>query len=187
MRIQQGIALVQGLILSCFSLMIVHVILTGTIVLYISPKVIWLSRLSAILLVIIAIAKLIPMQHNHSVAHSCCGHDHDCGTDHHNHSDKQKSLLPLAIFVIPLMLGFGMQPRVLASTALSNSINTAGSVPFYAMQIPRSDIFSSGVQWPSGLSFVKKDTESSEVTNNTKSASADMINMSSPQNRLNSV
>lgn len=51
----------------------------------------------------------------------------------------------MAIFIIPLILGFGMQPRVLGSTTLSNSINTAGPVAFYAMHIPKSDKFS-GVQ-----------------------------------------
>lgn len=155
MKIQWSLALVEGLILSCFSLMIVHLILTGTIVLYISPKVIWLSKFSAILLAIIAIAKLVPMHHNHSVAHSCCGHDHACASDHHNHSHKTNGLLPMMIFIIPLILGFGMQPRVLASTALSNSINTAGPLSFYA--------------------------------NGTRSASADMLNKSTSQNKLNSV
>jgi len=131
MKIRWSLALVQGLILICFSLMIVHLILTGTIVLYISSKLIWLSELSAILLAIITIAKLIPMKHNHSAAHSCCGHDHACTSDHH-HSHKTNGLLLMMIFIIPLILGFGMQPRVLASTALSNSINTAGRLSFYA-------------------------------------------------------
>ena len=166
--------------------MIIHLIQTGTIVLFISPKVIWLSEFSAILLFIIAIAKLVPMQHKHGVAHSCCGHDHACVSDH-NHSHKTKGLLQMAIFVIPLILGFGMQPRVLASTALTNSINTAGPVPFYAIHIPTSDKFSSGVPWQSGLSFAKKEVGSSAVANGTKSASANMLNKSSSQNKLNSV
>ena len=154
MKIQRGLPFIQGLILGCFSLMIVHLILTETIVLYISSKVIWLSKLSAILLAIIAIAKLVPMKHNHCAAHSCCGHDHACATDHHS-SHKTKGLLPLMIFIIPLILGFGMQPRVLASTSLSNSINTAGSLSFYA--------------------------------NGTRSASADMLNKSTSQSKVNSV
>ncbi|EGW36626.1 TIGR03943 family protein [Desulfosporosinus sp. OT] len=187
MKIQKSFALVQGLILICFSLMVVHLIQNGTIVLYISSKVIWLSKFSAILLVIIAIAKLVPIHHNHSVAHNCCGHDHACDSGHHNHSHKTNELLQIAIFVIPLILGFGMQPRVLASTALANSINTAGPVPFYAMRIPRSDKFISVVQWPSWLSSVKKDVGSSTVANGTKSVSADMRNKSSSQNKLNSV
>ena len=41
MKIKWSLALVQGLILICFSLMIVHLILTGTIVLYISSKLIY--------------------------------------------------------------------------------------------------------------------------------------------------
>ena len=187
MKIQRGFALIQGLILCCFSSMIVHLIQTGTIVLYISPTVIWLSKFSSILLFIIAIAKLVPLQHEHSVAHSCCDHGHTCDSDNHDHSHKTKGLLPIAIFVIPLILGFGMQPRVLGSTALSNSINTAGLVPFYAMHFPRSDKVGSGVQWPSGLSFVKKDVGSSAVANGTKSMSADMQSKSSPQNKPNSV
>ena len=40
MKIQRGLPLVQGLILGCFSLMMVHLILTGTIVLYISSKLV---------------------------------------------------------------------------------------------------------------------------------------------------
>ncbi|MDR3587695.1 MAG: TIGR03943 family protein [Desulfosporosinus sp.] len=187
MKIQRGFALVQGLILCSFSSMIVHLIQTGTIVLYISPKVIWLSEFSAILLFVIAIAKLVPMHHKHSATHSCCWHDHACVSDHHNHSYKTMASLQMAIFVIPLMLGFGMQPRVLASTALSNSINTAGPIPFYAMHIPTLDKFSSGVPWPSGLSFVKKDVDSSAVANGTKSASANMLNKSSSQNKPNSI
>ena len=151
MKIQRGFALAQGLILCCFSSMILHLIQSGTLVLYISPKVIWLSKLSAILLFIIAVAKLVPMPHNHSAAHSCCGHDHACVSDHHSHSHNTKGLLQMAIFAIPLILGFGMQPRVLASTSLSNSINTAGPIPFYAMHIPNFDKYSSGVQWPRTL------------------------------------
>lgn len=151
MKIQRGFPLVQGLILSCLSLMIVHLILTGTIVLYISSKLIWLSKLSAILLAIIALAKLVPMDHRHDVVHCCCGHDH--ASDHHCH--KTNGLLPIMIFIIPLILGFGMQPRVLASTALANSINTAGQLSFYA--------------------------------NGVKSASADILNKSTPQNKVNSV
>jgi len=184
MKIQRGLALVQGIILSCFSLMIVHLIQTGTIVLYISPKVIWLSKFSAILLTIIAIAKLIPTPHNQSVAHSC-GHDHACTSAHH-HSNETKALMPMLIFIIPLMLGFTMQPRVLASTALSNSINTAGLLPYYTMPIPRSEKLKL-IQWPSGLSFVKKDVDSSATVNNTKSTSADKLDKSNPQNKLNSV
>jgi len=152
MGIQRRINVVQGIILSCFSLMIVHLILNGTIVLYISPKVIWLSKFSALLLAIIALAKLVPMRHNHSVAHSCC--DHACASDHH-HSQNTTGL-QIAIFVIPLMLGFGMQPRVLASTALSNSINTVGPVPYYTMRIPRLDKLSSAVQSPNGSSVAKE-------------------------------
>jgi len=131
MPIQRRFALVQVIILSCFSLMIWHLILTGTIVLYISSTLIWLSELSAILLAIMAIAKLIPMQPHHSVAHRCCAHDHACVSDHH-HSHGTNGLLPMMIFIIPLILGFTMEPRVLASTALTNSINTAGSRSFYA-------------------------------------------------------
>ncbi|MDR3543006.1 MAG: TIGR03943 family protein [Desulfosporosinus sp.] len=159
MRIQRGFALVQGSILSGLSLMIVHLIQTGTIVLYISPKVIWLSKFSAILLIIIAIAKLIPMHPNHSVAHSCCGHDHACVSDHHNPSHKTKGLLQIAIFVIPIMLGFGMQPRVLASTALSNSINTAGTVPFYALHIPKNMLSSVKPLTPKSLNSTAKETD----------------------------
>lgn len=131
MKIHWSLAFVQGLILSCFSLMIVYLIMTGTIELYISPNLIWLSKLSAILLAFIVVAKLVPMPHNHRVAKSCCGHDHACPSNHH-HPPKTNGLLPMIIFIIPLILGFGMQPSVLSSTALSNSINTAGSLSFYA-------------------------------------------------------
>jgi putative membrane protein len=186
MKVQRGFALVQGLILSCFCLMIVHLISTGTIVLYISSKLIWLSKLSAILLGIIAIAKLVPMKHNHSASRSCCGHDHACASDHH-HSHKTNGLLPMMIFIIPLILGFVMQPRVLASTALSHSINTAGPVPFYAMHIPKSNKFSTVVQWPSWFSFVKRAVGSSSVANDTKSAAPDRVNQSTSQNGLNTV
>ncbi|SPF51480.1 conserved membrane hypothetical protein [Candidatus Desulfosporosinus infrequens] len=159
MKIQRGLALVQGLILCCFSAMIVYLIQTETIVLYLSPKVIWLSKVSAILLFFMAIAKLVPMHHNHSVAHNCCGHGHVCASDHH-HSPKINRILPSAIFVIPLILGFGMQPRVLASTALSNSINSDGQVPYYVMHTPRSDKLSSEVQWSSAsVKSVAKDTD----------------------------
>jgi len=183
MKIRWSFAVVQGLILSCFSLMIVYLILTGTIQLYISSKLIWLSKLSAILLAFIAVAKLVPIRH--SSAHSCCEHDHACASGHHNHSSNTKALLQMAIFIIPLILGFVMQPRVLASTALTNSINTLGPVPFYAM--PKSDKFSSAVQWPS---FVKKDTGNSAVANGENGengASADMLNNSTPQDKVNSV
>lgn len=186
MKIQRGLPLVQGLILGCFSLMIVYLILTGTMVLYISAKLIWLSKLSAILLAIIAIAKLLPIKHNHNATHSCCGHDHACASDH-QHSHKTNGLLPMMIFIIPLILGFGMQPRVLASTALSNSINTAGPVPFYAMHIPKSDKLSNVIQWPSWLSFVKKDAGSSAVANDTKSAAPEVVKQSTSQNKVNSV
>ncbi|MDR3601318.1 MAG: TIGR03943 family protein [Desulfosporosinus sp.] len=186
MKIQRGFPLVQSLILSCFSLMLIHLIMTGTIVLYISPKLIWLSKFSAILLVIMALAKLVALPHNHSMAHNCCNHDHACGSAHHNHSHPTKGLLQMAIFIIPLILGFVMQPRVLASTALSNSINTAGPVPYYAMHIPKSDKFSNTVQWPSGL-FVKKNAPSSAVAQGTNNASINLLNKSNPQNKLNLV
>ena len=186
MKIQRGLPLIQGLILGFFSLMVVHLILTGTIVLYISSKLIWLSKLSAILLAIIAIAKLVPVKHKHNAAHSCCGHDHTCASDHH-HSHKTNGLLPMIIFIIPLIIGFGMQPRVLASTALSHSINTAGPVPFYAMHIPKSDKLSNAVQWPSWLSLVKKDAGSSAVTNNAKVVANDAVNQSTSLNKVNTV
>lgn len=120
---------------------------------YISPKVIWLSKFSAILLIIIAAAKLVPAHHNHSEGHSCCDHGHVCGSNHHN----SKGIIQFAIFIIPLILGFVMQPRVLASKALSNSINTAGSLPFYTSHLPISDKLSNLVLYPSGSSVVKKD------------------------------
>jgi len=153
--------LVQSLILSLFSLMIVYLILTRTIALYISPKVIWLAKLSAMLLAVISLAKLVPIRH--SLVHSCCGHDHACAKDHHTHTHTTGSLVQIAIFVIPLMVGFGMQPRILASTALSNSINTAGPVPYYALPVPRTDKLGSAVQSPSGSSFGKSNEGNFEV------------------------
>ena len=54
------------------------------------------------------------------------------------------------------------------------------------MHIPRSDKFSSVVQWPSWLSFFKKDVSSSAVANGTKRASVDMVNKATSQNKINS-
>jgi putative membrane protein len=170
MQIQRRLTLVHSLILSLFSLMIVYLILTKTIELYISPKVIWLAKLSALLLAVISIAKLVPIRHK--LVHSCCGHDHACGTSHHNHSSQTNGFVKTAIFVIPLIVGFGMQPRILASTALANSISTAGTVPYYALRVPSSEKLSSGVQRPSGASISKNDGGGSAA----KSLTSQLVN-----------
>lgn len=159
----QRIALVQSVILSLFSLMIVYLILTKTIDLYISLEVIWLAKLSAILLAVISIAKFVPMRR--SLIHNCCGHNHSCTAGHNHHPHKTNGLVQISIFVIPLMVGFGMQPRILDATALSNSINTAGPVPYYALHFPRTDRLSSEMQLPNGSSFGKNDIGSSAVKN----------------------
>lgn len=160
MQFQRRMALVQSLVLFLFSLMIVYLIQTHTIELYISPKVVWTAKLSAMLLAVISLAKFVPMRR--SVNHSCCSHNHACATGH-NYSPIAGGLVQIAIFIIPLMVGFGMQPRILASAALSNSINTAGPVPYYALDIPNE--LRGGVQTPRGLSFDKDDLGGSEVKN----------------------
>ncbi|EGW37976.1 TIGR03943 family protein [Desulfosporosinus sp. OT] len=161
MQIQRRNALVQSLILSLFSVMIVYLILTETIDLYISLEVIWLAKLSAILLAVISIAKFVPVRR--SLIHNCCGHNHACTTSHNLHSHKTNGLGQIAIFIIPLMVGFGMQPRILDSTALSNSINTAGPIPYYALHVPRTDRLRSEIPQPSGLSAAENNIGSSSV------------------------
>ncbi|ODA42118.1 TIGR03943 family protein [Desulfosporosinus sp. BG] len=161
MQILRRNALVQSLILSLFSVMIAYLILTETIDLYISLEVIWLAKLSAILLAVISIAKFVPVRR--SLIHNCCGHNHACTTSHNLHSHKTNSLGQIAIFVIPLMVGFGMQPSILDSTALSNNINTAGPIPYYALHVPRTDRLRSEIPQPSELSAAENNIGSSSV------------------------
>ncbi len=128
MQIKRKADLIQGLILCGFALLMLHLIVTGSIVLYISSKLVWLSKLAAVLLIGMAIAKFLPERHNHT----CCSHDHACSSGHHEHTHSI-DFWRMTLFIIPLVLGFAMHPRVLGATALANSINTAGPVPFYAI------------------------------------------------------
>jgi|GEM_PF-2195217 len=135
MKFQRIEVLLQALILIGFSILIFHLMRTGNILLFISPKLIWLAKLSIILLAIIAIAKLMlivvysPSQicehdHHHDHDHNCCHHSIRPGLS--------SSLFRYSIFIIPIVIGFTMQPQILTSTALANSIDTSGPIPFYA-------------------------------------------------------
>jgi len=169
MQIQRKEDLAQALILGCFALLLFHLILTGTILLYISSKFIWLSELAAVLLVVMANAKLLPKRHNHK--HSCCDHDHACSSGHHSHTNST-NYLRITLFLIPLVLGFAMQPRVLGSTALANSINTAGPVPFYAISSSKNvdNILSASSKVTlNSSSLTANSTESASVYNSADS------------------
>ncbi|MGD0621084.1 MAG: TIGR03943 family protein [Thermacetogeniaceae bacterium] len=129
MKAQRKENLVQAIILAGFAFLLFNLLNTGKIVLFINPRLAWLIGLASVLLGIIAIAELIP-RHDHG--HECCDHDHACACDHGAHLLITGNKLLAVLFLTPLVLGFLMQPKVLGSAALTNSINAAGPVPFYA-------------------------------------------------------
>ncbi|MDQ7093777.1 TIGR03943 family protein [Desulfosporosinus sp. PR] len=119
---------VKAVILIAFVIWIIYLLHSGNIGLYLSPNLTWLSKVSAILLLLLTAAILLPAKHNS--AHCCCGHTHS-HTSGHNHAHAALGLSKALIFCVPLLLGFTAKPQVLDSTTLVNSINTAGSLPFF--------------------------------------------------------
>jgi putative membrane protein len=130
MQAQRKENLVQAIILAGFACLLFNLLSTGKIVLFINPRLAWLVGLASVLLGVIALAKLIPATgedgHEHRV------HDSTCACDHADHSLSAGNVRLAVLFLTPLILGFLMQPRVLGTAALFNSISTAGSLPFYA-------------------------------------------------------
>jgi putative membrane protein len=113
----------KTIILAGFAFWLIHLLLSGNIDLYISPKLTWLSKLAALVFTVLALASIIPV--GHGPAHTCC---------EHGHSHDTLNLTTIFIFCVPLLLGFAVKPQVLDSASLANSINTSGSLPFYVSQ-----------------------------------------------------
>lgn len=146
---------IKAVILAGFAIWLIHLLLSGSIELYISPKLTWLSKLSVILLIALTLATLIPS--NHGSKHSCCGHGHSHSSEH-DHSHTDLSLGKILIFCFPLLLGFTVKPQPLDSMTLANSINTAGSLPFYVTQSSQSNKLSTAPKWPDWQSLASKFT-----------------------------
>ena len=121
--------LIQASILAGYAFLLFNLLHTGKIVLFINPKLIWMLELAIVLLALIAVARLIPARSSHG--QGCRDHDH-CGCDHDEHPLITGNRCLAVIFIAPLILGFLMQPRVLGSAVLANSVNVSGPVPFYA-------------------------------------------------------
>ncbi len=192
MQIQRKEDMVLGFILGGFALLVLHLIVSGSIVLYISSKLIWLSKLADVLLIGMAIAKLVPIRHNHNHSHGCCDHGHTCSSGHHHtHSI---NYLRITLFLLPIVIGFAMQPRVLGATALANSINTAGPVPFYAISSSKNvyGMLETSSKTTANSSKATNSVESvpidSSITSNNQSATnkPSSTNKSSATNKVNS-
>lgn len=155
-------AFVKAFILVGFAIWIYYLLLSGSIDLYLSPSLTWLSKLSAILLITLTIATLIPSKH--ASKHCCCGHNHPFTSEHshgpikYDHSHSTLNLMKITIFCVPLLLGFIVKPQVLDSTTLVNSINTAGSLPFYITPFSEPNKLSATPKWPDWQSFAFKIT-----------------------------
>ncbi|WP_088227394.1 TIGR03943 family protein [Desulfosporosinus sp. FKB] len=143
MKLLKKGAVIKGIILLGFAVWIGYLFQSGNISLYLSPKLSWLSRLSAMLLIVLTIALLIPSRHR---AHHCCEHHH-CHTDH-DHSHSTLSMITIAMFCVPLLLGFTVKPQVLDSLTLVNSINTVGSRPYYVTQFSQFNKSGTKPKWP---------------------------------------
>ena len=157
MEDQQKDALAQALILMGFAILILFLNRTGNILLYISPKIVSISKLSAVLLAVIGTAKLIRVFHarpsryektKHRQDYDCCEHEHNHGQcfqehedDHHHHAHVlvTGSIFSILVFVVPLVFGFFMQPRTLTSLALANNISSSNPMSFFTNMIPQSD------------------------------------------------
>lgn len=164
--------LIKTLILAGFSIWLIYLLQTSNIDLYISPNLTWLSKLSAILLIILTFATIIPSKHGSK--YSCCEHHRgSCTLEHghfhtlehkHLHSSEDEhshstlSLAKVLIFCVPLLLGFAVKPQLLDSKTLANSINTAGTLPFYVTQFAPPKQPESTVQWPNWQSLASRIT-----------------------------
>lgn len=147
----------KAIILAGFALWLAYLLVSGRLELYITPKLAWLTKLSAVLLIILAGVALMPSSPGHGSAGRCCEHGHA----HHDHSDHAHSpLSPMKVmlFVIPLLLGFTVEPQALNSLSLANSVNTLGARPFYVTQFLQPDVISNA---PSNISTTTADKPSS--------------------------
>ncbi|WP_407313144.1 DUF1980 domain-containing protein [Desulfosporosinus sp. SB140] len=136
---------VKAVILIGFVIWIIYLLHSGNINLYLSPNLTWLSKVSAIFLILLTAAILLPAKH--TSAHCCCGHTHS-HTSGHNHAHAALGLSKILIFCVPLLLGFTAKPQVLDSTTLLNSINTAGALPFFVARPSLAGQFNAPVTNP---------------------------------------
>lgn len=193
--------LIKAVIMAGFTIWLIHLLMSGSIELYISPKLTWLSKLSAILFIFLTLAILIPSKHRKE--HGCCGHgttctfghehshsdeDHHLHSSEHDHSHMTLNLAKILIFCVPLLLGFAVKPQVLDSMTLANSINTAGALPFYMTQFSESNKHSSVPQWPVlqslACQITGKQSPSNQKVYNNVTPSTKPVNNNLPNNAV---
>ena len=175
-------SLVQAMVLAGFAFLLFNLLHTGKVVMFINPRLTWLIEAAVILLGVFAIAKLIPARKGHDHHHECCDHDHACGCGHEDHLPLTGNRNRAVVFLVPLILGFLMQPRVLGSAVLANSINASGPVPFYAS--PLSGSTRNGVNSSATiLSLTNSPTATSPATGATGESSLGATGLTAPSDQ----
>lgn len=107
----------KALLLGLFTLYFANLHITGDISKYVNPKYDSMSKIAAIIFLILTLIQLTRMwQKKHS--HHVCSHG--CDHDHGNSHWSLKRVVGFAIVAFPIITGFTLQPATLDSSIAAN-------------------------------------------------------------------
>lgn len=109
--------LLKVLLLGLFTLFFVNLQITGDISKYINPKYSFMSKLTAMIFLIlffIQLFRIFEKKHIHHVCSTNCSHDHG------NNRWKLSKILGFAVIAFPIITGFTIPPAILDSSIAAN-------------------------------------------------------------------
>ena len=107
----------KALLLGLFTLFFANLHLTGDISKYINPKYDYMSKMAAILFIILLLIQLTRIWQEKHSHHAC---SHSCDHDHGNNHWSFKRIIGYSIVAFPIITGFMIPPATLDSSIAAN-------------------------------------------------------------------
>ncbi|MBU8908814.1 TIGR03943 family putative permease subunit [Desertibacillus haloalkaliphilus] len=109
-------AYIRGIILIGFALLLLGFIISGSIQLYISPKMMPFIYFATVVFLILGVIQILRSTAKNQEEEIAC----DCGADHGMSGSRLRQLIVYGIFIVPIVGGFMLPDHVLDSSVAAN-------------------------------------------------------------------